>query len=205
MTTTYGLPTLRVDPDSLDATFRTRSKGLVHCRLIRPDDAGLLIELFQHLSPESRRRRFNLPLEHLDENRLAQEARRLSDVDNRTVGGALLVFAGQEPERELIAVARLGRFPDNPASPEAEAALVVRDDYQNQGVGTALMGLLALLARRMHVQTLTATVQADNEALFALLRSLQLPLERHTSHGETTISLAVADLPLLKSDDEIPG
>lgn len=205
MTTPYGLPTLRFDPDSLEASFTARGGATIRCRLIHPDDAPILIELFQRLSPESRRRRFNLPLEHLDESRIAQEARRLADVDNRTVGGAVLAFAGEESGDSLVAVARLGRFPHSPASPEAEAALVVRDDFQGQGIGTALMALLALLARRMAVQTLTASVQTDNEALFALLRSLQLPLERHTSHGETTISLAVADLPLLQSDDEIPG
>lgn len=205
MNTPYGLPSLRVDADSLEATFTARQGATIHCRLIRPDDAPILIKLFQHLSPESRRRRFNLPLENLDQDRIMQEAQRLADVDNRTVGGAVLAFVGQEPDGELIAVARLGRFPHTPTSPEAEAALVVRDDFQGQGIGTALMALLALLARRMDVQTLTASVQADNEALFALLRSLRLPLERHTSHGETTISLAVADLPLLQSDDEIPG
>ncbi|HRJ44683.1 MAG: GNAT family N-acetyltransferase [Caldilineaceae bacterium] len=194
-TTPYGFKTLRVDPDSLDGTFTTRDGRPIRCRLIQPEDGPLLIGLFQHLSPESRRRRFNLPLEHLDPSRLVLEARHLADVDNRTVGGAVLAFAGLEESAELIAVARIGRYPANPVSPEAEAALVVRDDFQRQGIGTALMAMLALLAQRMNVETLTASIQADNEALFDLLRSLHLPLQRHTSHGETTISLQVSDLP----------
>ena len=198
-TTAYGFETLHVDPDSLDATFNTRNGLLIRCRLIQPADTPLLIDLFSHLSPESRRRRFNVPLEHIDESRIEQEAQRLTAVDNRTVGGAILAFAQQPGGEELIGVARLGRLPSDSASPEAEAALVVRDDFQGQGVGTALLSLLALLARRMHVQTLTASIQADNEALFVLLRSLHLPIQRHTAHGETTISLTVADIPLPKN------
>lgn len=198
-TTAYGFETLDVNPDSLEATFAARNGTAIHCRLIQSDDTPLLIDLFSHLSPESRRRRFNLPLEHIDESRIEQEAQRLTAVDNRTVGGAILAFAQQPGGEELVGVARLGRFPSDPVSPEAEVALVVRDDFQGQGVGTALLSLLALLARRMHVQTLTASIQADNEALFVLLRSLHLPIQRHTAHAETTISLTVADIPLPKN------
>ena len=196
-TTAYGFETLHVDPDSLEATFTARNGTVIHCRLIQPDDTPLLIDLFSHLSPESRRR-FNLPLEHLDQSRIVQEARLLADVDNRTVGGAVLALSGAVESAQLIGVARIGRYAAAPASPEAEAALLVRDDFQGQGVGTALMAILALLARRMNVETITASVQADNEALLAILRSLHLPQQRHTTHGETTISLSVNDLPAPK-------
>ena len=194
----YGFETLRVDSDSLAATFTSRNGTPIRCRLIQPDDAPLLISLFARLSPESRRRRFNSSLDNIEPERIMEEARRLTEVDNRTVGGALLAFADGEEERELIAVVRLGRLPATPTSADAEAALVVRDDFQGQGVGTALLALLALLSRRMGVKTLTASVQADNEALFALLQRIHLPQKRHTTHGETTISLSVDDLPMPK-------
>ena len=195
-TAAYGFETLQVDPGSLEATFTARNGAQIRCRLIQPNDTKTLIDLFTRLSPESRRRRFNTSLENIEPERVIQEARRLTDVDNYTVGGAVLAFVDGPQGAELIGVARLGRFPHEPDSPSAEAALVVRDDFQGQGIGTALMALLALLARRMGVEMLTASVQADNEALFALLRRFQLPLERHTTHGETTISLSVSDLPM---------
>jgi len=194
-TATDGFQTLRVDPDSLAASFVTRNGTPVHCRLIQPDDVPLLIDLFSRLSPESRRLRFNSSLNNIEPDRIIEEASRLTAVDNRTVGGAILAFVEAEGGQELIAVARLGRFPQRPDSPDAEAALVVRDDFQRQGIASQLMILLKPLAQRMGVQTLTASIQTNNEALFGLLRRLHLPLERRTSHGETTISLSVADLP----------
>lgn len=191
----YEFDTLRVDSDTLIASFTTYNGTPIRCRLIQPDDAEILIDLFTHLSPESRRRRFNSSLGNVQPDRIFQEAHRLTAVDNRTIGGAVLAFADTAQGTELIAVARLARMPHTPDSPDAEAALVVRDDFQRQGIATRLMSLLALLARRMDVQRLTASIQADNEALFALLRRLHLPLERHTAHGETTISLLVDALP----------
>lgn len=182
--TPYGFETIRVDPEPLTATFAARDGTPIRCRLIQPDDAPLLIGLFARLSQESRRRRFNLPLANIEPERVVQEARRLADVDNRTNGGALLAFAESAGETELIGVARLGRAPEKSDSPTAEVALVV---------------LLAVLARRMAVETFTASVQADNETLFALFHRLQLPLKRHTTHGETTIALAVADIPAPQS------
>ena len=192
----YGFETLRVDSDSLTATFTTSRGAPVHCRLIRPDDAQALIDLFAHLSPQSRRRRFNASLDNIEPDRLAQEARQLAAVDNRAAGGAWLAFVDSPSGPTLVAVARLGRFPHAPRSPSAEAALVVRDDFQGQGIGATLMVLLALLARRMDVKVLTASVQADNEPLFALLRHLHLPLKRRTTQEETTITISVDDLPM---------
>jgi acetyltransferase len=197
----FAFESLRIDENGMEASFRTRNSTPIHCRLIQPDDAPILIDLFTHLSPDSRRRRFNSSLENLQPERVSLEAQRLAAVDNRTVGGAILAFAEKEGQTELVAVARLGRMPHEPNSPQAEAAVVVRDDFQRLGVATRLMLLLGLLARRMNVVHLTASIQADNQPLLSLLRRLQLPLERHTSHGETTISLPVAALPAATLED----
>lgn len=190
----YGIESLEYDPDTLAGTFRTRQGVLVRVRLIRPDDAPLLVDLFRRLSPESRRRRFNVALENIEEDRLLAEARRLAAVDNCTQGGAVLALVEEAGGERVVGVARLGRDPSSPTSPVAEAALVVRDDYHNQGVGTALMAMLAQLARRMGVRTLTATVQADNEPMFTVLQKLSLPLETHHHHGEVDVWISVADL-----------
>lgn len=175
--------TIQIDEKSFSGQFTGKDGALISYRLIRPGDAELLIDLFQHLSPETRRRRFNIGLQRIEAARLRQEAERLADVDNATLGGAVLAFAGAT----LIGVARLAR--EEADSPEAEAAVVVRDDFQRQGIGTALAYLLLHLAARMNLRTLSASVQANNSPVFALLEKLDLPMERDTARGETVIKI----------------
>jgi acetyltransferase len=176
-------------------TFRTHDGRTLHVRLIRPTDAPLLLDLFDRLSPESRRRRFHAAVEHMPRALLEEEAERLSDVDNRTNGGALLALErvhedGPRTER-AVAVARLMRPALDPHSPEVESAIVVRDDYHGQGVAKELLRRSVLLARQMQAQVIVAEIEADNYPALRAYRGLSLPTTSSTSHGETTLRIAV--------------
>ncbi len=164
------------------------SKGTrIHTRLIRPDDADHLIDLFHHLSPDTRRRRFNVGLQNVDAQRIHDTAHQLSAVDNVGDGGAILGFALTPTGEQLIGVARLARILYADTQSTAEVAVVVRDDFQGQGIGTELLRLLLILARQMGFSALTATVQADNSAIFRMLSKMQIPVRTRTRHGETEL------------------
>jgi RimJ/RimL family protein N-acetyltransferase len=174
--------------DPFITSFTTKKGTQIYTRLIHPNDAPLLIDLFNHLSIDTRRRRFNVGLANVEWERVQTTAQELANVDNQTQGGALLAF---NESNELIGVARLARPVGDPAAPEAEVAVVVRDDYQNQGIGTTLTHLLVALARQMGIRTLTASVQADNAHIFAMLRKLPVPVRSRTSYGETEIAMEI--------------
>jgi RimJ/RimL family protein N-acetyltransferase len=174
--------------DPFITTFTTDKGIQIYTRLIDPKDAHLLIDLFNHLSPDTRRRRFNVGLANVEWERIQTTAQELAGVDNRTTGGAILAF---NEDNELIGVARLARPLDDRTSPSAEVAVVVRDDYQNQGIGTSLTDLLVSLARQMKIRTLTASIQADNAHIFAMLRKLPVPVRSQTSHGETEVMIDI--------------
>ena len=181
----------------IDTPIVARNGAILTTRLLRPDDDDLLLDLFIRLSPETRWRRFHAHVDNMDDARLHQSAKELAAVDNRTLGGAvlaLIVHPDQPGREELIGVARLARDPNTPTSPEAEAAVVVRDDFQQQGIGTALLVRLTELARNMGVTTLLATVQSDNERMLDVLRWLNLPRTEQVSHGEMEIRLDIRDL-----------
>lgn len=178
----------RLDSPRLAVEFTTEQGSGIRTRLIQPDDADHLIDLFHHLSAETKRRRFNIGLQNVDQNRVREAAEILTNVDNRTTGGAILGFATSAIE-ELVAVARLARPENQPHSPEAEVAVVVRDDYQGQGIGTEMLKRLITLARQMRIHTLTAAIQTDNTAIFKILQKLSIPVETRTSHGETEIRI----------------
>jgi GNAT superfamily N-acetyltransferase len=174
--------------------FTTHTGELLACRYIEPADAEGLLELFEHLSTESRRRRFHINVDQIPPDLRLQNARQLAGVDNRTVGGAVLaVHLLPSGHEEIIGVGRLGRSPHQTDSSEAEAAIVVRDDWQKRGVGVELMRQMQGLARRMGVNTIVASVDADNTPVLKLFRQLKFPVHMRTSHAETEIRLSVPD------------
>lgn len=168
--------------------LQTRQGLWLHTRLIRPTDAPGLLDLFEKLSPESRRRRFHADVDHLSEEAKQEGAARLAGVDNRTIGGAVL--AVDPRDQAIVGVARLARN-GTPDDPEAEVAIVVRDDFHGQGVGYGLLLRLGPLAAQMGVRSMLAVIDADNYAAISLFRSLGLPTKSSTSQAETILRITL--------------
>ncbi|MDX1616255.1 MAG: GNAT family N-acetyltransferase [Candidatus Promineifilaceae bacterium] len=166
--------------------FETKEGLPLWVRPLRPQDAPQLVHLFEHMGPESRYLRFNVPLNNPDPQLVWQEAHRLAQVN--AGDGAWLVFADL-PEKGPVPVAgaRFVRLASDPAT--AEASLAVRDDMQNRGIGTGLLRFLLEQARAAGIQRLQATVQRTNRPLWHLLRRAGLPLESQASGGTSTISV----------------
>lgn len=168
-------------------SYMTRDKRQVSIRPITPDDARLLVDLYYRLSDTTRRLRFhsmrqNVPLEEIE-----QETERLSDLDPERQA-ALVATVEEEGEERIVAVARLSRSA-NPA--EAESAIVVRDDYQNQGLGTHMLRLLVEVARAMNIERLAAWVMAENLHMLHIIQKSGFNVLAETRYGETYISVAV--------------
>jgi acetyltransferase len=173
--------------------FKTRTGRTLRSRLIRHGDKEGLIDFFNRLSPEAKRRRFHTPLENPDPALLQERANYFVNVDNRTNGGAVLALYRDETGEHIVGVARLMRPDHQPNAPEAEAAIVVRDDFQGEGVATELLRRMVLLARQMKVKTILAEIEADNYPAIKLFRELDLPTESTTTHGETILRIAAPE------------
>ena len=128
-----------------------------------PTDAETLRDVFRRLSPRSRYHRFLHVLDQLDDPMI----RLLVDsVDGVHHIALLLIVLPPEGQEELIGVAHLVQYADDPAT--ADIAVTVVDDWQGRGAGTALGS--ALLARRPAAVTrLRTLVAAGNRASLALL------------------------------------
>ncbi len=173
-------------------TFWTLDGALLYLRLLRPADAAGLIDLFERLSSEARRRRFHAGADRVSDELKLEAAQQLANVDNRTLGGAVIALERTTEGRErIVGVARLARPADQPHAPQAEAAVVVRDDMQGRGVGTELLRRLVLLARQMHVSSILAVIEADNLPALRVFRNLNLPYQLSVSHGETHMVIQV--------------
>lgn len=170
-------------PKRMRSTFETRDGEVIALRLMKVSDTEQLIKLFYQLSPESRWRRFHMITDNLPLAEIRRRARELADVDNQRMAGAVVALAGEGEASEIVGVVRLARPPGEPNAVEAEAAIVVRDDYQGKGIGTELLRRMVPLARRMGVKRILAVFQPDNDIAIRLFRRLGLPYKMVVSHG----------------------
>jgi RimJ/RimL family protein N-acetyltransferase len=133
-------------------------------RPIRPNDKPLLADGIARLSPRSARFRFLAP-----KNRLTSaELRYLTEIDF-VDHYALVAVRANDPGR-AAAVGRWVRHADH--SNVAELAIVVEDELQRQGLGTAMVFELAAAARARGIDRFTGIALTENVAaqrLFARL------------------------------------
>jgi RimJ/RimL family protein N-acetyltransferase len=175
-------------------TIATRDGRSVLVRHMRNDDAARLEAMFYRLSSETRWRRFFVPLDSVDPQRVRQEARRLATIDPRREV-ALVAIVPEQADDAVIAVARYSIFTNAPGS--AEASIVVRDDYQGSGLGLQLFDLLTQVALAQNIRHMVLLTHADNRGMIALVQRLGLPFQGRHSAGlyEIDLQLAPNDRP----------
>ena len=167
----------------LPARLQLRDGTEVLVRASDQRDRDLLRRGFEHLSEESRYRRFLAPMPKLTDRMLDY----LLDVDHHDHEA----FVALDPDTGYgVGIARYVRLKDEPDA--AEAAVTVDDDWQGRGVGTLLLELLAERARSRGIRFFTALVLAENEDIVDLMRRLG-PL-RVVGADAGTLDLRV-DLP----------
>jgi acetyltransferase len=124
-------------------------------RPILPEDAERLQTTFRRLSPETIFLRFLETFKELSD----KQAFHFANVDYKT-HMALVALIREADVEQIIGVARYALIQDRPES--AEAAIVVRDDYQSKGLGSLLMESLVFYARNKGVRSFIATVHTSN-------------------------------------------
>jgi GNAT superfamily N-acetyltransferase len=132
-------------------------------RVLVPGDRDALAEAYEALSERSRRLRFFSPPKHLSPALLDY----LTTLDYRDQF-ALVAFV--EEDQEGIGLARWTRDRDHPT--EAEAAVVVLDDWQHRGVGSALLTALIDEAVAAGIEVFTADVLWENRIILDPVRAL---------------------------------
>jgi GNAT superfamily N-acetyltransferase len=139
-----------------------RDGTTVAIRPLGPDDRELLRSGFEQLSDRSRYLRFQTPLNELSDEQLSY----LTAVDHHD--HEALVALPSDSDNEAIGVARFVRVSEN----VAECAIVVADDWQNRGLGSALLERLVQRAHEEGVERFTALVLAENTDALRLLERL---------------------------------
>jgi RimJ/RimL family protein N-acetyltransferase len=134
-------------------------------RKIAPEDAPKLIAGLQLLSEATRYARFFFAKTGFS----PAELDRLTHCDGITREAWVAEWASAA-QRPLIGVARWERDPGDPE--RAEVAFVIRDDWQRQGLGTALLRQLAVQAQQQGIRYFHAEMLWDNVGALRVLAAI---------------------------------
>ncbi|MBN1995147.1 MAG: GNAT family N-acetyltransferase [Anaerolineae bacterium] len=169
-------------------TFTLKDGRRVVIRSMQPDDAPLLVQLFHRLSDRSKRLRFHASVEHLSPEQIEEEAQNLARV-NTQLDVALAATLEDDGDEHIVAVVRFSRT--RPTDTWAEIAMLVRDDLQNQGLGTHLTQRLTQIARSMGIHKFVASIIPENRPVVRIFEKLNLPVHQKKYMGETQLSVEI--------------
>lgn len=171
-------------------TLEARDGRSVRVRHMRVDDADLLERMFFKLSSETRYRRFFVPLDSIEEERVHREAARLATIDPATET-ALIAVVEEGGQEEAVGVARYSCLEHQVDA--CEASIVLRDDYQGAGIGRQLFDLLVQVALAHGLRHMVLLTHADNGGMIALVHGLGLPFKGRYSAGLYEMDVQLAD------------
>ena len=162
-------------PEDLE-TYRTTKTGLeILLRPIKISDEPLLKDFVYSLSDQSIYRRFisrrtDMPHEFLQKFVIIDYTKEM----------AIVAVIKHEEKEEIVGV---GRYFIDKNTHTAEAAFVVRDDYQNRGIGVELVRYLTYLAKRQGLLGFTAEVLVENKPMLHVFQNMGFDMEKRIDSG----------------------
>jgi len=161
-------------------TITLPAGDVVHIRPLRVTDERVLQDLFYRLSDDSTYQRFLGHKRCYPHQEIAHFSE-FSDAEN-----AALVATSNQDVEELLAMAR---YDVDPVTRYAEVALVVRDEWQGRGLGTALFSRLVGLARQQGLTGFTADVLGGNTRMLSLFKASGLIIADRREAGVHALSM----------------
>ena len=167
-------------------TFRTTRSGLrLLLRPVKIGDEPLMKDFFYALSNDSMYKRFMSV-------RMDMPHERLQDFGVVDYANSMMILAIVEGDsRETIAA--IGQYEINETMHTAEVALVVKDEYQNMGVGHDLLLYLTRLARRRGLLGFTAEVLVENKPMLDLFKNMGFDTQKTSEEGVYEMRMTFRD------------
>ncbi|MBC8141236.1 MAG: bifunctional acetate--CoA ligase family protein/GNAT family N-acetyltransferase [Armatimonadetes bacterium] len=180
---------IRPYPSQYAGTVTVKGGDALSVRPIRPDDEPRLVAFHQSLSENTVALRYFEPLA-LDARTAHERLARIAGTDyDREI--ALVALAGER----IVAVARLSKTRGVTVEVRnaARFTLLVSDEYQYRGLGTALLRRLLDVARSENVSEVFADVLAENAAMRRVCEKIGFTLgEPHGTPSVVTATFALS-------------
>ncbi len=168
-------------PNQYEREAQTKDGYPFFIRPIKPEDAPLMVDLFNSLSPRSIYHRFFTPLKRLSSNTLVL----LTQIDyDRDM--ALVALDRSKPVERMLGVARLMSDPDVTRS---EFAVLVADRWQGKGIGATLMKDLLLIAQGRGIKVIYGIILAENRQMLTLARKLGFDIRKEPDTNQYDVRI----------------
>ena len=173
-------------PEELEI-YKTTKGGLE--LLLRPakiSDEPLLKEFFYSLSDKSLYRRFissrvDMPHERLQEYIAIDYTKEM----------VILAITKKDNKEEVLG---LGQYSIYEKSLTAEVAFLVRDKWQNMGIGMELLSYLTYLAKKGGLSGFTAEVLRENTPMLHLFESMGFDINKQSDSGMLELRMTFKDI-----------
>jgi len=176
--------------DSYEETVELSDGQRIHLRPMRPSDKQMLLDGFEHLSPDSRYARFMAPKSTLSGRELAYLTE-VDGIDHFAIGAIRKHLVSKA---EGVGSARFVRLSDRPDT--AEPAVTVLDDFHGKGLGAIMLQRLIEAAWERDIRWFCTELLADNTASRGMIESLS-PDVTFRDAGDGAI---VATIPVPEPD-----
>ena len=174
-------------PAQYESRVQLPEVGELLIRPIRPEDAPLLLDLFDTLSPQSVYYRFFSPMKQLSHTMLA----RFTQIDyDREI--ALVAIQESKDSEKMLGAARVILQHNQK---DAEFAVLVGDPWHGKGIGAHLLTTCLDIARERGFRSIWGTVLSENKGMLALGRKLGFRIKRSDSAGEFDLYLDMSGPP----------
>jgi RimJ/RimL family protein N-acetyltransferase len=172
-------------PEALE-TYRTTNKEFeILLRPVKISDEPLLKEFFYSLSDDSMYRRFISTRMDMPHNRLQQFV--AIDYTKEMIILATISTDGKE------SILGMAQYLIDSVSNMAEIAFVVRDEYQNRGIGTELLSSITHIAKKNGLHGFTAALLMNNKHMLHLFEKAGFNIEKKSESGMYELKMSFRD------------
>jgi acetyltransferase len=172
-------PAIRPYPRQYVGTHTMRNGEEVTIRPIRPEDEPKLVTFHERLSERSVYLRY-ANLMKLEQRVAHERLARICFIDYDREMALVAERTTENGDEEIIGVGRLTQLP---GGEEAEFAMLVIDEYQEEGIGTELLRRLVQVGEDEDLDRITADILEQNRAMQRVSEKLGFDLVRSEELG----------------------
>ncbi|HDS30494.1 MAG TPA: GNAT family N-acetyltransferase, partial [Firmicutes bacterium] len=164
-----------VGPAELRTAMLLSDGTQINFRAIHPTDMERVRDLFYSLSQESIYLRFMTRMKRIPQKQVQD----FVYIDHRNE----VAIVGTVPEAHGEDMIAVGGYYLEPKTNRAEVAFLVRDDWQNRGIGAFLLNYLMTIAKRNGIAGFTAETLRENKAMQSVFEKANCKVRMNPSGG----------------------